>query len=34
MPSVDPKKCAIIMIDMARDFIEEGGFIANAGGPE
>ncbi len=31
MSTVDPKKRAIIMIDMARDFVEEGGFIANAG---
>lgn len=34
MTSIDPKKCAIVMIDMARDFVEEGGFIADAGGPE
>lgn len=34
MPIVNPKKCAIVLIDMARDFVEEGGFIANAGGPE
>ncbi|MCB1461336.1 MAG: cysteine hydrolase [Nitratireductor sp.] len=34
MSNVDPKKRAIILIDMARDFVEEGGFIANAGGAE
>jgi nicotinamidase-related amidase len=34
MSTVDPKKRAIILIDMARDFVEEGGFIANAGGAE
>lgn len=32
MSSNDPRKKAIILIDMARDFVEEGGFIANAGG--
>lgn len=30
----DAKKCAVVVVDMARDFVEEGGFIANAGGPE
>ncbi|MBF9035960.1 isochorismatase family protein [Rhodobacterales bacterium HKCCE2091] len=30
----DPRKSAIVLVDMARDFVEEGGFIANAGGPE
>ena len=34
MASVETQKCAIIVVDMARDFVEEGGFIANAGGPE
>jgi nicotinamidase-related amidase len=34
MSTVDPKKRAIILIDMARDFVEEGGFIADAGGAE
>lgn len=28
------EKCAIIVIDMARDFIEPGGFIADAGGKQ
>ena len=31
---VKPDKCAIVLVDMARDFVEEGGFIANAGGAE
>ena len=30
----DPKKSAVVLVDMARDFIEEGGFIANAGGED
>lgn len=30
----DPSKSAVILVDMARDFVEEGGFIANAGGEE
>lgn len=30
----DPGKSAIILVDMARDFIEEGGFIADAGGAD
>jgi nicotinamidase-related amidase len=34
MTTIDPKKCAIVMIDMARDFVEEGGFIADAGGAD
>ncbi len=34
MTAVVPGKCAIILVDMARDFVEEGGFIANAGGAE
>lgn len=34
MSTVDPKKRAIVLIDMARDFVEEGGFIADAGGAE
>ena len=34
MTTVDPGKCAIVLVDMARDFVEEGGFIADAGGPE
>ncbi len=34
MTAVEPGKCAIVLVDMARDFVEEGGFIANAGGPE
>ena len=32
MSTVDPKKRAIVLIDMARDFVEEGGFIADTGG--
>ena len=34
MPSIEPRKCVIVLVDMARDFVEEGGFIAGAGGPE
>ena len=34
MATTSPKKSAIIVVDMARDFIEPGGFIANAGGSE
>ena len=34
MASLEPGKCAIVLIDMARDFVEEGGFIAEAGGAE
>ncbi|ARO15685.1 isochorismatase (2,3 dihydro-2,3 dihydroxybenzoatesynthase) (Superoxide-inducible protein 1) [Ketogulonicigenium robustum] len=30
----DPKKSAIILVDVARDFIEPGGTIADSGGPE
>ena len=30
--TVEAKRCAIIVVDMARDFIEPGGFIADAGG--
>jgi nicotinamidase-related amidase len=30
----DPRKSAVILVDMARDFVEEGGFIANAGGED
>ena len=30
----DPKTSAVVLVDMARDFIEEGGFIANAGGED
>jgi nicotinamidase-related amidase len=33
MSTVDPRRCALVMIDMARDFVEEGGMIASAGGP-
>lgn len=29
-----PERCAIVLVDMARDFVEPGGFIADAGGPE
>ena len=32
--TVEAGKCAVVMVDMARDFVEEGGFIATAGGPE
>ena len=31
---IQPQQCAIILVDMARDFIEPGGFIADAGGAE
>jgi nicotinamidase-related amidase len=30
----DPKRSAVILVDMARDFVEPGGFIAEAGGPD
>jgi len=30
----DPKRSAVILVDVARDFIEPGGFIADAGGPD
>lgn len=30
----DPKRSAVILVDMARDFLEPGGFIAEAGGPD
>ena len=31
---VDPKKCAVVVIDMANDFVYPGGVLAEAGGPE
>ena len=34
MTEIKPEKCAVIIVDMARDFIEPGGFIADAGGAE
>ena len=34
MATTSPKNSAVIVVDMARDFIEPGGFIANAGGSE
>lgn len=34
MAIVRPKNCAVILVDMARDFVEPGGFIADAGGAE
>lgn len=34
MKQIQPEKSAVIVVDMARDFIEAGGFIANAGGEE
>ncbi len=34
MTKIDTRKSAIILVDMARDFVEPGGFIADAGGPE
>ena len=34
MAAIDTGKCALLLVDMARDFVEEGGFIAGAGGPE
>ena len=30
----DPRRSAVILVDMARDFIEPGGFIADVGGPD
>ncbi len=32
--TADPKHSAVVVVDMARDFVEPGGFIANAGGAE
>lgn len=32
--TADPKHSAVILVDMARDFIEPGGFIADAGGAD
>lgn len=29
-----PSRCAVVLVDMARDFVEPGGFIADAGGPD
>jgi nicotinamidase-related amidase len=34
MKQIQSKNCAVIVVDMARDFVEPGGFIANAGGEE
>jgi nicotinamidase-related amidase len=34
MKQIQSENCAVIVVDMARDFIEPGGFIANAGGEE
>ena len=34
MTTTSPERCAVIVVDMARDFVEPGGFIADAGGPE
>ncbi len=34
MTTAKPDTCAIILVDMARDFVEPGGFIAEAGGAE
>ena len=34
MQTTFPNNCAVILVDMARDFVEEGGFIADAGGPD
>jgi nicotinamidase-related amidase len=30
----DPKTCAVVLVDMAREFVEPGGFIADAGGAD
>ncbi len=32
--AADPKHAAVIVVDMARDFVEPGGFIADAGGAD
>ncbi len=34
MAEIQSEKCAVIIVDMARDFIEPGGFIADAGGAD
>lgn len=31
---LDPRRCAVIVIDMANDFVLPGGVLADAGGPE
>jgi nicotinamidase-related amidase len=33
-PFTDPKRCALLVIDLANDFVYPGGVIADAGGPE
>lgn len=33
-PRSDPQATAVLVIDLARDFVEPGGTIADAGGPE
>ena len=30
----DPRRSAVILVDMAREFVEPGAFIADAGGPD
>lgn len=31
---VDPKRCAIVLVDLANDFVNPGGVLADAGGSE
>jgi nicotinamidase-related amidase len=33
-PAADPRKSAVVVIDLANDFVYAGGVIADAGGPE
>jgi nicotinamidase-related amidase len=32
--SADPRKSAVVVVDLANDFVYAGGVIADAGGPE
>lgn len=34
MTAIDPSRAALVLIDMAHDFVDEGGVIANAGGAD
>ena len=34
MTTINSEHAAVIVVDMARDFVEPGGFIADAGGPD
>jgi nicotinamidase-related amidase len=34
MSAINPSRSALVLIDMAHDFVDEGGTIADAGGPD